>query len=101
MVHTTAYTYGSKALGGLVGAGVYTQGRKWHTTLNEDASVYDGEVQAIVQVIGSAGGRSMLILTECQSVVKALEKAAEEGVSIGGSVGRIVGAAKGRIVKIA
>ena len=101
MVHTTAYTDGSKAPGGLVGAGVYTQGRKWYTTLNEDASVYDEEVEAIIQEIGSAGGRSMLILTDCQSVVKALQKATGEGVPIGGSVGRILGAAKGRIIKIA
>ena len=101
MVQTTAYTDGSKAPGGLVGAGVYTQERSWYTTLSEDASVYDGEVEAILQAIGSAGERSMLILTDCQSVVKALEKAAGEGIPIGGSVGRILGAAKGRIIKIA
>ena len=88
-VEETAYTDGSKALGGLVGAGVVLTAESWHSTLSEEATVYDGEVEAIVEAIRRSRARKLLILTDCQSIVKAIERGSGDGLVTGGAVGRI------------
>ena len=50
-VDEVAYTDGSKAPDGLVGAGVVLDKESWHGTLSEETTVYDGEVEAIVEAL--------------------------------------------------
>ena len=52
MVQTVAYTDGSQAPEGLVGAGVVMDNMSWHGTLNDDSTVFDGELAAREAVLG-------------------------------------------------
>ena len=90
MVHTTAYTDRSKAPGGLVGAGVYTQGRKWYTTLNEDVSVYEGEVEAIIQADRECRGKKYAHTDRLSVGSQSIRKSYRRGCPYRGSVGRIL-----------
>lgn len=88
-VEEVAYTDGSKALDRLVGAGVVLGKESWHKTLSRESTVYEREVAVIVAAIENSRSHKLLILTDCQSVVKALDKATGDGLPTGGIIGRI------------
>lgn len=91
-----AYKDGNKASDGLVEAGVVLARESWHGTLLREATVYDREVEAIVEAIRSSRAERLLILTDCQLIVKAVDKATGDGIATRGVVGRIWREAAGR-----
>ena len=84
----------------MVGAGVVLRGESWHGTLPMESTVYDGEVEAIVEAIRRSRANRLLVLTDCQSIVKTVDKATGEGLATGGAVGRIWRAAADREVAL-
>ena len=88
-VDEVAYTDSSKAPKGLVGAGVVLTNESWHGTLPKECTIYDGEVEAIMEALHSSRADKLLILTDCQLIVKVLDKAAGDGLATGVAVGRI------------
>ena len=64
-VEEVAYTDGSKAPDGLVGAGVVLRGESWHKTLSRHSTVYEGEVAAVVAAVERSRAGKLLILTDC------------------------------------
>lgn len=53
-----------------------------------------------MEAVRTGQGKKVLVLTDCQSVVKALEKGAADGLPTGGVVGRIWAASRGSQVAI-
>ena len=86
MVEEVAYTDGSKAPDGLVRVGVVLSGESWHKTLSKHSTVYEGEVAAVVAAVERSRASKLLILTDCQSVVRAVDKAIGDGLPTGGAV---------------
>ena len=99
-VDEVAYMDGSKAPSGIVGAGVVLYRESWYGTLPKESMVYDGEVEAIVEAICRSKADRLLVLTDCQSIVKAVDKATGDGLATGGAVGRIWSAAAGKEVAL-
>ena len=88
-VEEVAYTDGSKAPDGLVRAGFVIREGSWHRTLLRHSTVYEGEVVAVVVAVKKNRASKMLVLTDCQSVVKAVDGAIGDSLPTGGAVGEI------------